>query len=437
MAKETNDFEMEIQELKDQEHQIRSQLSITSNSLISLRQKWEMKNNDIKRDYELKQKENQSQLKQLKAELSETEGILARWKGSFYEWLSQNKPGWENNIGKVVDEQQVLYAQSLSPQLSEDSQLFGVSINLEAIPPHHRTPDEYRSLQKNQQEAIAAKKKEMSDLQVQLENEQEGLRKSYKGKISDLGQQETILKVQLEQTPTKIKDAETRLRQAEQKEKDMVVAEHEKRNKVYNETLLALDGEKNARKQQRTKRDKDLKAADSEYNAAIRDLQKRFDTFRQELAEERAAKKKDFDEQKQMLERQERDELKGKGADTHAMDLCRNDCNWVQAVLDKINQQRHFVIEYRKDEEELFSHEPEFREEKRQLETKDATTRQQYEDKRKRYEAEQIEQSEILTLKQATVKATKDGLTQYEQLCHVENILPESFLHDSCNLSAR
>ena len=223
---------------------------------------------------------------------------------------------------------------------------------------------------------------------------------------------------------------------ARQNRKEMVAAEREKRKKVYNETLLVLDEEKTARTQQRTKRDKDLKAADSDYNAAIRDLQKQFDTFRQRQTEETAVKEKDIDERRHMLERQERDELKGKGADTHAIDLCRKDCERVQGVLDKIDQQRHFVIEFRKDEEELFSHEFEFREEKRQLETKDSTTRQQYEDKRKRYEADRKEQSELLASKQAMVNAMKDGLTQYEQLCQVENVLPESFLHDNLTSSS-
>ena len=436
MEKETSDYEMEIQNLKTQEQQLNSQLTITTNLLKSMRQEWEMKSNEMKRDFEHKQEEAQSQLENLIKELSETEGILARWKGSFYEWLSQNKPGWEDTIGKVVDEQQVLYAQGLSPQLTGDSQLFGVSINLEAIPLHHRSPDEYRSLQKQQQEAVAAKKKEISELQVQLENDQEGLRKSYKDKISELGQQETILKVQLEQIPTKIKDIETRIRLAEQKEKEIVAAEREKRTKVYNETLLALDGEKNARTQQRNKREKELRSADSEFNAAMKGFQNQFDAFKQKQAEEKDAKKKDIDERMLMLKRQERDELKGKGADTNTLDLCRKDCEWVRAVLNKIDQQRHFVIEYRKDEEELFSHESEFRDEKRQLETKDSTARQQYEDKRKRYEAERKEHSELLTSKQTMVKVMKDGLTQYEQLCQVENILPEAFLHDDVTLSS-
>ena len=108
MEKETSDYEMEIQNLKTQEQQLNSQLTITTNLLKSMRQEWEMKSNEMKRDFEHKQEEAQSQLENLIKELSETEGILARWKGSFYEWLSQNKPGWEDTIGKVVDEQQVL-----------------------------------------------------------------------------------------------------------------------------------------------------------------------------------------------------------------------------------------------------------------------------------------------------------------------------------------
>ena len=430
MEKETAACQEDIRSLKAQEQTLNSQLTITSNTLKSLRQEWELKSDQLKQDFERQQKGEQELLQQLQAGLAETESLLSRWKGSLYEWLSQNKPGWEDNIGKVVDEQQVLYAQGLSPQLAEGGSLFGVNINLDAIPVHHRTPDDYRDLQKHQQEAIAKKKKEIADLQAQCEQEQTALRKSYKTKITELSEQETILRVQLEQIPIKIKDAETRLRKAEQQEKEMVAAEREKRTKVYNETLLALEGEKTTRNQQRAKREKDLKAADSEYNAAIRGLQKQFDTFREKQAAENDAKKKDIDERRQMYERQERDELKGKGADTNALELCRKDIAAVQAVLDKIAQQRHYVIEYRKDEEELFSHESEFRDEKRQLEAKDGAARRQYDEKRKRLEAERTEKAEQLKLKQGAVAAMKEGLKQYDLLCQVENILPEAFLHD-------
>ena len=437
MEKETSNCKEDIQNLKAQEQELKSRLSVTTNSLKALRQEWELKDEQIKRDYARRQEEAQRELEKLQAELAETEALLARWKGSLYDWLTQNKPGWEDTIGKVVDEKHVLYAQDLAPQLTDDGSLFGVSLNLEAIPVHHRTPDDYRSLQKQQTEAVNAKKKEIADLQAQCENEQESLRKNYKGRITELSENETILRVQTEQIPTKIKDAETRLRQAEKKEQEIIAAEREKRTKVYNETLLALENEKTARTSQRAKRDKDLKAADTEYNAAIRNLQSQFDTFRQKQAEEKTNKKKDIDERWQMLERQEREELKGKGADTNALDLCRRDLASVQTALDKISEQRHFVIEYRKDEEELFSHEQEFREEKKQLEAKDANIRLQYEDKRKRLESERTEKTEQLKLKQSAVGAMKDGLKQYSQLCQVENILPEAFLQDDVALPSR
>jgi len=430
MEKEASACREDIRNLRTQEQELKGLLTVTSNNLKTLRQEWELKNDQIKRDYERKQEEARGELQKLQAELTATEALLARWKGSLYEWLTQNKPGWENNIGKVVDEQQVLYAQGLSPQLTDEGSLFGVSLNLEAIPVHHRTPDDYRDLQKKQQEAVAAKKKEIADLQVQCENGQEELRKNFRSKIAELGEKETILRVQLEQIPTKTKDAETRLRQAEQKEREMIAAEREKRTKAYNETLLALENEKTERTGQRAKRDKDLKGAESEYNVSIREMQKRFDAFCQKQSEEKSARKKDIDERRQMLERQERDELKGKGADTNALELCRRDLANLQAVLDKITHQRHFVIEYRKDEEELFSHESEFRDEKRQLEAKDSAARQQFDGKRKRYENERTEKSDHLKREQSAVEAMKDGLKQYDQLCRVENILPESFLHD-------
>lgn len=395
-----------------------------------MRGEGEMKQEQAKIEFARKQEAVQAELSQFQKELAKTEKTLARWKGSLYEWLTQNKAGWEDTIGKVVDEQQVLYAQGLEPELSTDGNLFGISLNLNAIPVHHRTPDEYRSLQKQQQEAIADKKKEWADLQQQCEKELEAISKSYNGKLSELQQQEINLRVQVEQIPMKIKDAKTRLYQLERKEEEQIKTEREKRTAAYNDARLGLDRENTNRIQQRAKRDKDLNATESEYRSMLKELQKRFDIFRQEQADEKTARKKDIDERRHMIERQERDELKGKGADTNAIELCRRDIAKLQEILNKIAGHRHYVIEYRKDEEELFSHEAEFREEKRQLETKDAQARQSYEDKRKRYEAELSENIGLLKSKKESLSTMTDGLKQYEQLCQVENILPESFMED-------
>lgn len=437
MATEIGACKEDIDKLKQREREWGSQLAIVKNNLKQMRAEALMKCEETEKDYARKMEVAEGELKTLQQELSKTEELLSRWKGSLYEWLSEHKPGWEETIGKVIDEEQVLYAQGLEPETPPltlpregDDTLFGVRLNLNAIPVHHRTPDEYRQRQKEQQEAVKAKKQEMTDLQQQMEQALENIRKSYKGKLSELQQQETNLDVQLGQIPLKVKDAETRLRQLEQKEQQMIAQEREKRTKAYNDARLNLERETDAREQQKAKREKELKAADSEYNSAIRALQRAFEEFCAQQKKEAEERKKDIADRRSMIERQERDELKGKGADTNAIELCRKDIEKVQKVLDEIAQKRHHVIEFRKDDEELFSHEMEFRDEKRKLEARDAQMRQTYNDKRKRYEGERDEKASQLKEQNTILEVMKEGLKQYEQLCNVENVLPAVYLED-------
>ena len=427
---ETDACREDIRTLSEKERELKGQLTITGNELKQMRAEALMKYDQTEKDYARKAEIADGELKLLQEELTKTEELLSRWKGSLYEWLTQNKPGWADTIGKVVDEQNVLYVQGLAPEVAEGGTLFGVRLNLDAIPVHHRTPDEYRRLKKEQQEAVSAKKKELIDLAQEKEHQLEEVRKSYKGKLSDLQQQETTLSVQLQQIPQKKKDAETRLRQLEQKEQQQIAEEREKRTHAYYDARLNLERESEDRAQQKAKREKELRSADSEYTSAAKARQKNFDEFCHKQQTEADERLKDVAERKQMLERQERDELKGKGADTNAIELCRKDIESIQRVLEEITAKKHFVIEYRKDEEELFSHESEFKDEKRKLEARDAQMRQTYNVKRKRYENEQSEKSGKLKEKNNLLESMKEGLKQYEQLCGVENILPASLLED-------
>lgn len=430
MQKEMEACQEDIRLLKEQQNKLTAEQTLVQSEINRVRQDGQAKYEQTEKEYKHKQDVALTELEQLKAALTQTEELLSRWKGSLYEWLTENKPGWEDNIGKVVDEQHVLYAQGLEPTLTQNEALFGVSLNLNAIPVHHRTPDEYRVLQKEQQEAVAAKKRELAELEQQCNKELDSLSDSYKRKIHELQQQETNVRVQLAQIPLEIKDAETRLHQHERKNQEKIRDEHEKRTAAYNDARLNLERETEARTKQRTKREKDMKAADSEFNSAKKELQNRFDAFKEVQSKEHTEREKDIAERTALIKRQERDELKGKGADTSAIELCQHDISELQNTLNKITAQRHFVIEYSKDDEELFSHEAEYRKEKSQAELRDATARQAYDDKRKKYENEQSEKASLLKEKNAQTEAMREGLKHYEQLCQVENILPDVFLQD-------
>lgn len=148
MKAETDACRDDIRKLSEQERELEGQLTITINDLKQLLAEGQMKYEQTEKDYARKAEIENGKLKRLQEELAKTEELLSRWKGSLYEWLTQNKPGWEDTIGKVADEEDVLYSQGLAPELAEGETMFGVRLNLDAIPVRHRTPDEYRLLQK-------------------------------------------------------------------------------------------------------------------------------------------------------------------------------------------------------------------------------------------------------------------------------------------------
>src|SRR5699024_3493943 len=65
---------------------------------------------------------------------------------SLYGWLNDNYPNWKNTIGKVVDQENVLFNTELNPKLvdGKPASLFGVELNLSTLSNRVKTVKEYR-----------------------------------------------------------------------------------------------------------------------------------------------------------------------------------------------------------------------------------------------------------------------------------------------------
>ena len=96
--------------------------------------------------YQASLTEPRKQKADVETEIEKLSALLEKSKGSFAEWLDENKKGWQDNIGKVVDEESILYNNVLAPQLSSPSEtsLFGVGVNLAAVERKFRTPEELK-----------------------------------------------------------------------------------------------------------------------------------------------------------------------------------------------------------------------------------------------------------------------------------------------------
>lgn len=432
MEKQIDDCKEEIRSLQTLVANKENDYKMAGSLLESTLKEAQMRQSQIEHDYEINDGIARKELEKLLAELTATDDIISRWKGSLYEWLTENKPDWEATIGKVVDEQSVLYAQGLSPEIASgtDNGLFGISINLDAVPQHHHTLDDYKDLQKSQREVVETKKRELREMLKQKEAAITALQKEYNQRLQELRQQKTNINVELQQLPLKIKDAQTRLHNAKRDEQQLISQEREKRQTVYNEARLKLDKEKTLRDERRQQHDSEVKASEREYKKAIDALQKRFDAFSQNQKKEAAQHQADIDSQRKLMEQRERDELKGVGADTNAIDVCRKEITRLQETLDNIAKNHDIIVGYRKDVDELFSHEKEHRDNKALYEMQDKQAQQACEEKCNSLNALRAEEQTSLDNRTTRFKEMTDGLKQYEQFRTLENVVPEKYIQD-------
>ena len=430
LASDTAAVEEEMRQFEVGSKQLESDLAAATAAIDNLYREAEMELRQIDTDYGLRIDGITSELAPIKTSMEEIRQVIDRWQDSLYQWLSDNKPGWESTIGKVIDERNVLYASGLSPRLSEDTGFFGIEIDLDALEAHHRTPDDYREQLGRLTQKAEAGKLELHSLQKEREENKARISKSYNTKIEGRKQEKTTLEYRIGLIPDRRKDAETRLRMLRQKEDGLMEEERIKRQKALNDAVLAIDREKSERQQQRAKHYNDVKRVDSEYRAAVRESRKDLDDLQRQHKDEYEDRKRDVALRLKTVDADEYEELKGKGVDTSAIDDCRRQIAAVEATLKTITDNKGNVFAYRKDEEEFFTREPEFRQEKQSLEARDASLSKTYADRRARLEKEKASKENSLADRRRLLEIVEEGLWQFEQLCKVENILPEALLND-------
>ena len=90
-------------------------------------------------DREISQIENDIRI--VSEAVQKYEELLNRQQGSLVEWLGENVKGWEGTLGKVLDEEAVLYNTALNPRFTDASDsIYGVKIDVRNIDKTIQTP---------------------------------------------------------------------------------------------------------------------------------------------------------------------------------------------------------------------------------------------------------------------------------------------------------
>ena len=402
-------------------------------ALKDLRQ-WHPKSGEaeLKQVFQHEQERLDASRAQRREQIAKIENLLSHLDGSLYQWLTDNAEGWENTIGKVVDEERILYAQGLEPRLGATSDnLFGIQLNLDSIDPLHRTPDDYRVEKKTLEEQVREINRQLSLSPANLQDEISKLGKKYALQLNPLRQEATRLKVEEEQSPIKRQNLQNQLHQLEMEEQELIAQEKEVRERAFNEALLKVQTEKDARERKEAKCNKELKDLDTTFTRFSKTLDEELRAFKESQETEATARRQELEAQLAQLYEQQKAELAGKGVDVNLLEQYRESLEALKKLLNQIESERPTVIRFSDAEQNLFAKEPEIRKSIKDIEQQLAMMRQRFEDKRTRIEKkrQEIENRHKEILKELTY--SREGLNQYHQMVENEHLMPDSFLSDN------
>lgn len=415
-AREMETNEQEFAEFTARQFQVETEIKEVELRIETLRQEAEKELEIAELKYQASLDEPKKQKADVEAEIRKIQNLLEKSKGSFSEWLDQNRKGWQENIGKVVDEEEILYNNVLNPQLAADSlsssslSLFGVSINLAAVERKFRTPKELKEQLAEKEQLRADIIKLLNDLQNQHEEDNKTLKGKYLLQIRKLNESLYAKKAEMQLLP-----------QTEKKLKMQLLESKNRLAKWRNQQLSELEDKQNALIADKVKKEelkrqleadllRKLKVHQAEYNRQVKTETQKYEVFVQDIRTQIEEKQKQVDASRKKLLKAQHDELHGKGMDTQALDAYNKRIAELDAELAFVRKNRDVVAVYRNDKIELFDQEPAVRQERKNK----AEALMMIEDKfRQRSERLKLQLSvtqEKLTKQQAALRKLEAGL---------------------------
>jgi len=430
-AKEKESIIQELQQLLIEEKEASANITAKEQEIKRLRAEAQTEESKVISDYEKQESSLLQKQNALQNNLDRINALLSRYKGSLYEWLKQNKPEWENTIGRVIDEERVLYAQGLSPVLGEDNNtLYGVKIDMSQIEPTHRSLDDYRKQSKEIEEQIDNTEKQREELLQTKEQNVHKINARLSEKLKPIKQDETFYRVRLEQIPQQRKDKQTRVATLERKEKEERTIKVKAQQEELDSIILKHSQAKGEKETKESLYEKEKKQINATFESKVKDLQKQLEELKVKQEVELKEEQEKYNQQQHKCENKRDLELKGKGADTDIIKKQESIIANIDKQLQTIKEQQETVFAYQKDKVELFDKEDSIKQEKKSLEDQISNLQTRYDEKLRRINGKLNELIAQKDKQDAAIKGWQDGLNQYRQVVETEHLLTDTYLQD-------
>ena len=375
------------------------------------------------REWEDKMNAVRSRIGELDTKIADIDGLLASMDDSLIQWLSQHKPGWEENIGKVADERTVLYAKNLYPSLTKGDSLFGVDLDLSSLKMNVRTPAQLMKEKQQLEKERDTKKGELENLLADKEAALTALRKKNNARIRQLKDELSGVQTAALMLPEKLAEADKRILALQDK---MQKAREEAQQKCR-EQLQAVTSEKVLARQALETLQAEMEVEKQKVGKADalkrKSLQRQHDDAIAVVDAEISERKVQLNASLETLSKERSRELSGQGADTSALARCEEEIKALKARLEKIAANKETLFSYRKDKEELLDKRDELQAQKTKVEGKKTSLSERYKLRRRKEEDALERCTQAMQELNENLRRLKEGLSEADDF-EKSNSLP-------------
>lgn len=414
----------QLNELQLKEKALEGQIAKLKAEVNRIQAEYDKKEAEINADYtrqlDIKQKQIDVAVEQIKT----IDMLLNRTKGSLYEWLENNKPNWEQNIGKVINEEKILYQTGLHPQKADGASLYGVKLDLVDFPLNVRKPKQLKDEKDALENELKQARTEYAEILNNQEKTIEDLKRLFTPKIKDLRLQKSNVETELNMIPQKRKGIIVKIEDYDAKAKQIIEERQNELLKRQQNLAHDLMYAQNALERIKTDKQKQLKSVEKKHNEAKADNVKLHAERVAEINAETKIRKQEADAELQKLKQQELDELKGQGADTALVEDCKAKISKAENELKYIERNRKLVYDYKRDKEELFDQEDNQKSQKKNLAERIIQLDEKYGQRKQKHEQQITSFGKELSERREEKKRLEDELQKAERFAHDENLCP-------------
>ncbi|WP_366182683.1 ATP-binding protein [Flavobacterium ovatum] len=398
-------FVAEIEKCKGEKETLNGQLN-TATSIISnsknksqnIRKEWELETKDIERNHTVSIEKEIEKNQKFEKEIEVIQNKIKQSKSSLYGWLNDTIPNWENTIGKVIDEDNVLFISDLNPQLIDKNAntFFGVELNLNALKSRIKTVKYYNLEIEELQNKIKDIQKTIKQTTIDKDGNLLKLKTKFQKIIKDLKDSIAENEYNITQVEEKLKKNKIEWNEwieKSQKEKGIILSSLESElDKIASQKIKAQEQIKIIKKGI----DRKVTLKEKERDTEISNLNTIKNTKIEVISTAILANKKECDYRILELKKQQTSELDDKGADTKRLYLIDVRLGELSNSLDFITINERIVIEFEKDKRELFDKIPELKANKLSLEKKQNAFETEHKIEIKKLEEKYSNQKEIV-----------------------------------------